>query len=70
VAFHSATPLPRLAAGGFLAGIGVHVSSGCTSGHGVCGIARLSPRSIAATLTFMAATAATVFVGRHIAGGL
>jgi uncharacterized membrane protein YedE/YeeE len=70
VAFHSTTPLPWLVAGGFLVGIGVHVGSGCTSGHGVCGIARLSPRSIAATLTFMAATAATVFVVRHIAGGL
>jgi uncharacterized membrane protein YedE/YeeE len=70
VAFHSTTPLPWLVAGGFLVGIGVHVGSGCTSGHGVCGIARLSPRSIAATLVFMAATAATVFVVRHIAGGL
>jgi uncharacterized membrane protein YedE/YeeE len=43
--------------------------NGCTSGHGVCGIARLSPRSIVATLVFMATGAATVFVTRHLIGG-
>ncbi|MDX1297555.1 MAG: YeeE/YedE family protein, partial [Pseudomonas sp.] len=43
--------------------------SGCTSGHGVCGLSRLSPRSLAATLTFMAAGFATVFVLRHLLGG-
>lgn len=57
--------------GGILVGIGVTFGSGCTSGHGVCGIARLSPRSIVATITFMATTAITVFVVRHlIAGGV
>ncbi len=61
--------LPMLVAGGFIVGIGVTFGSGCTSGHGVCGMARLSPRSIAATLTFMLATFATVFVVRHVVGG-
>jgi uncharacterized membrane protein YedE/YeeE len=54
--------------GGFLVGIGVTFGAGCTSGHGVCGMARLSPRSIAATLTFMTTTALTVFVLRHVFG--
>lgn len=60
---------PMLLVGGFLVGIGVTFGSGCTSGHGVCGMARLSPRSIAATLTFMLFTAITVFVIRHVIGG-
>ena len=60
---------PALLIGGLLVGIGVTFASGCTSGHGVCGIARLSPRSIAATLTFMAAAFATVFTLRHLIGG-
>jgi uncharacterized membrane protein YedE/YeeE len=54
--------------GGFIVGVGVFYGSGCTSGHGVCGIARLSPRSITATVTFMAAAFATVFVVRHVIG--
>ena len=57
-----------LIAGGLLVGIGLTFGAGCTSGHGVCGMARLSPRSIAATLTFMATTAATVYVIRHVLG--
>lgn len=61
--------MPMLLVGGFIVGIGVTYGSGCTSGHGVCGMARLSPRSIAATLTFMATTAVTVFVVRHVIGG-
>jgi uncharacterized membrane protein YedE/YeeE len=52
-------------AGGLLVGFGVRLGGGCTSGHGVCGIARLSARSIVATLTFMAAAAIVVFVIRH-----
>jgi uncharacterized membrane protein YedE/YeeE len=60
---------PMLIVGGLIVGVGVTYGSGCTSGHGVCGMARLSPRSIAATLTFMASTAATVFVVRHVIGG-
>jgi len=54
--------------GGFIVGIGVTFGSGCTSGHGVCGMARLSPRSIAATATFMLFTAITVYVIRHVIG--
>jgi uncharacterized membrane protein YedE/YeeE len=55
--------------GGLLVGVGVTLSGGCTSGHGVCGMARLSTRSILATVTFMLATFATVFVVRHVLGG-
>ncbi len=61
--------LPMLAIGGAIVGLGISYGNGCTSGHGVCGMARLSKRSIAATLTFMATTAATVFVLRHVIGG-
>jgi uncharacterized membrane protein YedE/YeeE len=61
--------LPLLISAGLLVGIGTRIGNGCTSGHGVCGVARLSPRSIAATATFMAAGFATVFVMRHVAGG-
>jgi uncharacterized membrane protein YedE/YeeE len=58
-----------LAAGGLLVGIGTRFGSGCTSGHGVCGIARLSPRSLLATACFIGAGVATVFVVRHVFGG-
>lgn len=61
--------LPLLAVGGVLVGVGVTLASGCTSGHGVCGLARLSRRSLVATLTFMATTALTVTVARHMIGG-
>lgn len=54
--------------GGLIVGIGVTFGGGCTSGHGVCGMARLSTRSIVATLTFMAATFVTVFIVRHVLG--
>lgn len=64
------TSLPWTIVGGLIVGFGVTLGSGCTSGHGVCGLARLSPRSLAATLTFMASTAVTVFVVRHVIGGL
>ena len=60
--------LPMLVAGGVIVGVGVTYGSGCTSGHGVCGMARLSPRSIAATLIFMVTTGLTVFVVRHVLG--
>ncbi|GAA3873892.1 YeeE/YedE family protein [Celeribacter arenosi] len=59
-----------LVIGGFIVGIGVTFGSGCTSGHGVCGMARLSPRSIVATITFMITTGITVYVVRHIIGGI
>ena len=59
---------PVLIAAGLLVGIGTRYASGCTSGHGVCGLSRLSPRSLAATLAFMAAGFATVYVVRHLLG--
>jgi uncharacterized membrane protein YedE/YeeE len=61
--------VPLLILAGLLVGFGTRLGSGCTSGHGVCGIARLSRRSLAATATFMASAAATVFVVRHVIGG-
>lgn len=54
---------------GLLVGLGTAVGSGCTSGHGVCGLARLSRRSLVAVLVFMATGVATVFVLRHVLGG-
>jgi len=64
---------PRIDAGvlllivaGLLVGFGTRYGSGCTSGHGVCGLTRLSPRSLIATLTFMAAGFAVVFIARHL----
>jgi uncharacterized membrane protein YedE/YeeE len=68
-------PLPQMpssltviAVAGLLVGFGTRLSNGCTSGHGVCGIARLSPRSIAATAIFMAAAIAVVALTRHVFG--
>ena len=58
-----------MAAAGLLVGFGTGVGGGCTSGHGVCGMARLSPRSIIATAIFMATGFLTVFVMRHVIGG-
>ena len=57
-----------LIAAGLLVGIGTRYGSGCTSGHGVCGLSRLSPRSLVATGAFMAAGFATVFIVRHVIG--
>jgi len=57
---------PALVAAGLLVGVGTRYGGGCTSGHGVCGISRASPRSIAATVAFMAAGFATVFIARHL----
>ena len=66
-------PVPRIEAGtgllvlaGLLVGVGTRYASGCTSGHGVCGLSRLSPRSLVATLAFMATGFATVYVLRHL----
>jgi uncharacterized protein len=59
---------PVLVVSGLLVGYGTQLGSGCTSGHGVCGIARFSPRSIAATGAFMATAALTVFIARHLFG--
>lgn len=57
-----------LVVGGVIVGVGVTFGGGCTSGHGVCGMARLAPRSIAATTVFMLTTAITVYVIRHVLG--
>ena len=61
-------PLWILGLAGFLVGIGTRMGSGCTSGHGVCGLGRFSARSLVATLIFMASGIATVFVVRHLLG--
>ncbi len=61
--------VPLIIAGGLLVGFGTRLGNGCTSGHGVCGVARLSPRSIAATAVFMATGIAIVFIVRHLIGG-
>ncbi len=61
---------PLLVAAGLAVGIGTRYGAGCTSGHGVCGMSRLSPRSVVATIAFMAAGFATVFVLRHVVGHL
>ncbi len=53
---------------GLLVGFGTRLGNGCTSGHGVCGLARLSPRSLAATLTFIGTAMVTVFIVRHVVG--
>jgi uncharacterized membrane protein YedE/YeeE len=75
VAYALFVPLPAvridagagtLAAAGLLVGLGTRYGAGCTSGHGVCGLARLSPRSLAATVAFMATGFATVFALRHV----
>jgi uncharacterized membrane protein YedE/YeeE len=60
--------LPVLAAAGLLVGVGTRLGNGCTSGHGVCGISRLSPRSVAATVVFMAAGMMTVLLTRWLGG--
>ncbi|GFM49869.1 hypothetical protein PSCICL_23930 [Pseudomonas cichorii] len=62
------TSWPGLIVAGLLVGIGTRYGSGCTSGHGVCGIARLSPRSMVATVVFMLAGFCTVFILRHLSG--
>ncbi len=59
---------PMMIVAGLLVGFGTRMGGGCTSGHGVCGIGRLSTRSIVATVTFMAVAVATVFVVRHLLG--
>jgi uncharacterized protein len=64
IAFPAAMPATVIA--GLIVGVGATVGSGCTSGHGICGLARVSMRSIVATVTFMATGAATVFVIRHM----
>jgi hypothetical protein len=70
--FYGALPLqleadvPTLLAAGLLVGFGTRLGSGCTSGHGVCGLARLSPRSLVATITFMSLGIATVYFAKSL----
>ena len=58
-----------IVAGGLLVGFGTRLGGGCTSGHGICGVARLSPRSLVATAVFMAAAIVVVVMTRHVLGG-
>ena len=60
---------PLLIIAGLLVGIGTTIGAGCTSGHGICGLARRSPRSLVATLSFMLSAFVTVFIVRHVFGG-
>lgn len=60
---------PALVIGGLLTGFGTGMGGGCTSGHGVCGLARFSKRSLSAVVVFMATAAAVVFLTRHVIGG-
>lgn len=60
--------LPLLVVAGVIVGFGTRLGAGCTSGHGICGIGRGSPRSLAATAVFMASAIGTVFITRHIIG--
>jgi len=69
IAFSVPVGTMPLIIGGLLVGVGVHFGNGCPSGHGICGIARMSPRSIVAVVTFMIAAFATVYVMRHVIGG-
>lgn len=61
-------PLPALLVAGLLVGAGTRIGNGCTSGHGICGLARASRRSVLAVAVFMGTAAATVFVSRYVAG--
>jgi uncharacterized membrane protein YedE/YeeE len=65
-AVDSAATWPVMLTAGLFVGFGTRMGGGCTSGHGVCGLARLSPRSLVATLVFMASGMLTVFVTRHL----
>lgn len=66
----SVLPWWQAVAGGLLVGFGVRLGSGCTSGHGVCGLGRLSLRSLLATITFMVTGIITVYIIRHLLGGI
>lgn len=68
--FEVVRPHLLILAAGLLVGFGTRLANGCTSGHGLCGVSRFSPRSLIATGTFIAAGIVTVYVGRHLLGGL
>lgn len=61
---------PAVILAGLLVGLGARIGSGCTSGHGVCGVGRLAPRSIVASAVFVSAAMLTVYVVRHVLGGI
>lgn len=63
-------PILTVAIAGLLVGFGTRMGNGCTSGHGVCGLSRLSGRSLVATVTFMTTGAITVFIAQHVLGGI
>ncbi len=65
---HLETSTPLMLTAGFIVGLGTRLARGCTSGHGVCGIGRMTPRSIAATAIFMGVAGLTVFISRHLLG--
>jgi len=65
---HFDMPMAQVVLGGLLVGLGARLGSGCTSGHGICGLSRLSPRSLVATPIFMFSGFLTVYVVRHLAG--
>lgn len=67
-AFETSLSWPGFLLAGFLVGVGTRLGGGCTSGHGVCGLGRLSARSLAATSTFIATGILTVFIVRHVLG--
>jgi uncharacterized membrane protein YedE/YeeE len=69
IAFSVPVPTAALILGGVLVGVGVSFGDGCPSGHGICGIARFSPRSIVAVVTFMTTAFVTVYIVRHVIGG-
>ncbi|MEE1657835.1 YeeE/YedE family protein [Microvirga sp. CF3062] len=60
--------LPVVVVAGLIVGFGTRLGGGCTSGHGVCGVSRVSPRSVVATLVFLTTAIATVFIARHVIG--
>jgi uncharacterized membrane protein YedE/YeeE len=68
IAFSVPVSTGALVVGGLIVGIGVHFGNGCPSGHGICGLARLSPRSLVAVLTFIVTAFVTVYVTRHVLG--
>ncbi len=70
MAIHIDVTLPTVVLGGLLVGLGTRIGSGCTSGHGVCGIGRLAPRSIVASAVFFVSAVATVYVVRYMLGGV
>lgn len=70
VAIHIDVSIPAIILGGMLVGLGTRIGSGCTSGHGICGVGRLAPRSLAASAVFFSCAAITVYVVRHILRGL